>query len=67
MNTEIAKEKLVGEKSGQGHRKNQKPKPKRVIINHGEISKSLDLSSALYKLNRMETNVPRNLETLRLR
>jgi len=46
---------------------NMKPRPKRVIINHGEISKSLDLASALYKLNRMETNVPRTLETLRLR
>ena len=46
---------------------NMKPKPKRVIINHGEISKSLDLASALYKLNRIETNVPRTLETLRLK
>lgn len=46
---------------------NMRPKPKRIIVNHGEVSKSLDLSSALYKLNRIETNVPRNLETLRLR
>lgn len=46
---------------------NIKPKPKRIIINHGEVSKSLDLASALYKLQRIETNVPRNLETLRLR
>jgi uncharacterized protein len=46
---------------------NIKPKPKRIILNHGEVSKSLDLSSALHKLNRVETNVPRNLETLRLR
>ncbi len=46
---------------------NMNPRPKRVIINHGEISKSLDLASALYKLNRMETNVPRTLETLRLK
>ncbi len=43
------------------------PKPKRIIINHGEVSKSLDLSSALYKINRIETNVPRNLESLRLK
>jgi len=43
------------------------PKAKRIIINHGEISKSLDLASALYKLQRVETNVPRTLETLRLR
>lgn len=46
---------------------NIRPKPKRIIINHGEVSKSLDLASALYKLNRVETNVPRTLETLRLR
>jgi len=46
---------------------NMRPKPKRIIIEHGEVSKSLDLASALYKLNRVETNVPRNLETLRLR
>ena len=43
------------------------PKPKRIIINHGEVSKSLDLASSLYKLHRVETNVPRILETLKLR
>jgi hypothetical protein len=46
---------------------NMYPKPKRIIVNHGEVSKSLDLASALYKLNRIETNVPRNLEIIRLR
>lgn len=46
---------------------NVRPKPKRIVINHGEVSKSLDLASAIYKLNRVETNVPRTLETLRLR
>lgn len=43
------------------------PKPKRVIINHGEASKCLDLASTLYKLNHVETVVPRNLETIRLK
>ena len=43
------------------------PRPKRVIINHGESSKCLDLASTIYKLNHCETNTPRNLETLRLR
>jgi len=43
------------------------PRPKRIIVNHGESSKCLDLASTLYKLNRAETNAPRNLETLRLR
>ena len=46
---------------------NIRPKPRRIIINHGEVSKSLDLASALYKTTRIETNVPRGLETLRLR
>jgi predicted metal-dependent RNase len=46
---------------------NIRPKPKRIIIDHGEVSKCLDLASALYKLNHVETNVPRILETLRLR
>jgi KH/beta-lactamase-domain protein len=46
---------------------NMRPKPKRIIINHGEVSKCLDLASALHKLNHVETNVPRVLETLRLR
>ncbi len=43
------------------------PRPKKVIINHGEVSKCLDLASTLYKLNRVETVVPRNLETVRLK
>ncbi len=43
------------------------PKPKRIIVNHGEVSKSLDLASSLYKLQRVETSVPRILETLKLR
>ena len=46
---------------------NISPRPKRIIINHGEVSKCLDLASALYKINRVETNVPRILETTRLR
>ena len=43
------------------------PKPNRIIIDHGEQSKCLDLASSIYKLHHMETNVPRNLETIRLR
>ncbi len=43
------------------------PKPKKIIINHGEVSKCLDLASSLYKLTRTETIVPRNLETIRLK
>lgn len=43
------------------------PKPKKVIINHGEVSKCLDLASSIYRLSRVETVVPRNLETIRLK
>lgn len=43
------------------------PKPKKIIINHGEQSRSLDLASSLYKQHRIETIVPRNLETIRLK
>ena len=43
------------------------PKPKKIIINHGEQSKSLDLASTLYRVNRIETIVPKNLETIRLK
>ena len=46
---------------------NMRPRPKRIMINHGEVSKCLDIASALYKLSHVETNVPRILETLRLR
>lgn len=46
---------------------NLRPKAKRIVINHGEVSKCLDLASSLYKSARVETNVPRTLETLRLR
>jgi len=43
------------------------PKPKKVIINHGEQSRALDLASSIYKSKRIETVVPKNLETIRLR
>ena len=43
------------------------PRANKIIINHGEQGKCLDLASSIYKLHHIETNVPRNLETLRLR
>ena len=43
------------------------PKPKKIIINHGEVSRCLDLASTLYKQEKIETNVPKNLETIRLK
>jgi len=43
------------------------PKPKKILVNHGEASRCLDLASTFYKLNRIETFAPKNLETIRIR
>ncbi len=43
------------------------PRPKKVIIQHGESSRVLDLSSSLHKQMRIETIAPKNLETVRIR
>ena len=43
------------------------PRPKKILINHGENSRALDLASSLHKLYRIETSVPRNLDAIRLR
>ena len=43
------------------------PKPKKIIVNHGESSKCLDLASSLHKLMKIETNAPKDLETIRIR
>jgi len=43
------------------------PKPKKVIVNHGENSRVLDLASSVHKLGRVETVAPRNLETVRIK
>ncbi len=43
------------------------PKPKKIIIVHGESSKCLDLASTLHKIHKIETIAPRPLDALRLR
>ena len=43
------------------------PRPKKVIVNHGEISRCLDLASSIYKTNRIETIAPANLDAIRLK
>lgn len=43
------------------------PRPKKILINHGENSRVLDLASSLHKTFRVETVAPRNLETVRIR
>ena len=45
---------------------NSKPVPERVIIGHGEESKSLDLANALRRVGKLSTIVPRNLDAIRL-
>ena len=42
------------------------PRPKKMIVVHGEISKVLDFASSVHKAYRMETTAPKNLETIRL-
>jgi uncharacterized protein len=43
------------------------PRANKIMIQHGEQSKCLDLASSIYKLHHIETNVAKNLETIRLR
>jgi len=42
------------------------PRPERVIVNHGEKAKCLEVASALHRIYKVETCAPRNLETTRL-
>ncbi|MEM5772696.1 MAG: LAGLIDADG family homing endonuclease [Candidatus Aenigmatarchaeota archaeon] len=42
-------------------------KPDRVIVAHGESQKALELARTVHRTLRVETNVPRNLESLRLK
>ncbi|MBD3259464.1 beta-CASP ribonuclease aCPSF1 [Candidatus Woesearchaeota archaeon] len=43
------------------------PKPRKVVIVHGESRRCLDLASSLHKKYKVETSAPRNLESVRLR
>ena len=42
-------------------------KPERIIINHGEKSKSLDLARAIHNIFQCESLVPKNLDAIRLK
>ncbi|MHA1377682.1 MAG: beta-CASP ribonuclease aCPSF1 [Candidatus Helarchaeota archaeon] len=44
-----------------------RPKPERIITNHGEEAKCLSLASAIHKITRAETRAPQNMESLRLK
>ena len=43
------------------------PRPKKVIVNHGENNRCLDLASSVHKQFRVETSAPRNLEAVRIK
>lgn len=43
------------------------PKPRRVLINHGEQSRCLDLARSIHQQFRIETVTPRNLDAIRIR
>ncbi|MBU1202015.1 MAG: beta-CASP ribonuclease aCPSF1 [Nanoarchaeota archaeon] len=42
------------------------PKPRKVIVNHGESSRCLDLARSVHKTHHVETLAPKNLESIRL-
>ncbi len=46
--------------------KRMDPRPERIITNHGDENKCLDLASSIYKKYKLETRSPMNLETIRL-
>ncbi len=43
------------------------PRPRKIILNHGESSRCLDLASSIHKKYKIETVAPRNLESIRLK
>jgi len=43
------------------------PSPRLIIVNHGEESKTVSLSSLLHKKLKRTTKSPANMETLRLK
>ncbi|MBT7902288.1 beta-CASP ribonuclease aCPSF1 [Candidatus Woesearchaeota archaeon] len=43
------------------------PRPKKVVVNHGENSRCLDLASSIHRQFRIETQAPRNLESIRVK
>ncbi|RLF27529.1 MAG: beta-CASP ribonuclease aCPSF1 [Thermoplasmata archaeon] len=44
---------------------NMSPRPERIIFNHGEESKCVDISSVVHKKFNLNTAAPMNLETIR--
>ena len=46
---------------------NVSPKPRRIIVNHGEESKCMDFASSIYKKYHIKTLALKNMETIRFR
>jgi uncharacterized protein len=46
--------------------KHSSPRPRKLIVVHGDVNKVLDFASSVHKAYRMETVAPKNLETIRL-
>jgi len=44
-----------------------KTMPRKILVNHGESSKCVDLAKVMHKTFKVETVAPKNLETIRLR
>ena len=42
-------------------------KPERIIVNHGEKARSIDLAHSAHKIFHIETDVPKNLDSIRLK
>ena len=43
------------------------PKPRKIIVLHGESTKCLDLASTIHKILRIETAAPRVLDAIRIK
>ena len=43
------------------------PSPRKVIVNHGESSRCLNIASTIHKTFKVETTAPKNLEVIRLK
>ena len=43
------------------------PRPKKILINHGEPGRCTDLASSIHKQYRIETSALRNLDAVRIR
>jgi len=70
INMEIAKIEISGHADRRelmNFLKKVNPKPKRVIINHGEQSRCIDLARSIHQTFKIETTTPRNLDSIRLR